>query len=489
MRMKLTEDLKKILNLGISLTGEKNYHRLLEKILAESMEITNSDAGTLYIVTSSKTEDRLKFMIMRNQTMNTYEGGQGEKINLPDVPFVEENVCAYAAIHRKVINIPDVYDSQEFDFIGPKRYDKITGYRTKSMLVIPLENHENEILGVIQLINALDEEKKVIPYDRRYEYIIYSIASQAAVTLANMNHDKDMKRLLDSMVSAFTTAIDERTPYNANHTKNVANYTKQLIDYINEQYKAGNTNIYYDDKQKEQLIMAAMLHDIGKLVTPLEIMNKSTRLEESEAIIENRFELIAAYLNIDFLEERISKEEYREKKKYLKDMKQLIREVNKAPFLEDEVMEKIEELSNYYYCKQNGEIIHYITDNEKESLLIKKGTLTSKERKIMEEHVVVTSRLLQKIHFGKEYKDVPKLASAHHEYLNGTGYPNHLTWEQIPKDAELLTVLDIYDSLISTDRPYKKPIPKERALIILEEMVKEGKLDGELVKQLKNMVQ
>lgn len=488
--MKLTEDLKKILNLGISLTGEKNYYRLLEKILAESMDITNSDAGTLYVVTSSETDDnKLKFMIMRNKTMNTYEGGEGEAIHLPDVPFEEENVCAFAAIHRKVVNIPDVNHSKEFNFIGPMRYDKMTGYHTKSMLVIPLENHENETLGVIQLINALDEEGTIIPYDKRYEYIVYSIASQAAVSLDNMNHEKEMKCLLNSMVSAFTTAIDERTPYNANHTKNVAKYTQQLIDYINKQYEIGNTPKHYDFRQREQLIMAAMLHDIGKLVTPIEIMNKTTRLGEKENSIISRFELIGAFLKIDYLEGKVSKEQYIEKKTYLEEMKQFIQKVNKASFLEEEEIIKIEQLSNYYYYKQNGEVIKYITANEKENLLIRRGTLTEKERKIMEEHVVVTARLLQQIHFGKEYKEVPKLAASHHEFLDGTGYPNHLKRGQIPKDAEILTVLDIYDSLISTDRPYKKPIPKEKAIKILEEMVKDGKLDGELVKQLKNMVE
>lgn len=499
--MNLTEDLKRILNIGISLTGEKNYNRLLEKILAESMEITNSDAGTLYVVAPLEQTNKedctcsesaaaygLKFMIMRNQTLNTYQGGMGEQIDLPDVPFAEENVCSYSAIHHKIVNIPDVYHSDEFNFTGPKRYDKMTGYRTKSMLVIPLENHDNKTLGVIQLINAKDKDGNVISYEPKFEFIVFSIASQAAITLDNMNHVKEMKGLLNSMVAAFTTAIDERTPYNANHTKNVAKYTEQLIDYINNQYESGNTLLHYSENEKEQLVMAAMLHDIGKIVTPLEVMNKSTRLGGNADIIINRLEQIASYIKIDFLEGRLLEEEHQEKQKYLEEMKSFVKMADTIPFLEDEMIEKIQQLSKCQYQKEDGTIIPYITEQEKINLMIVKGTLNEEERKIMEEHVAITSRLLEQIRFGRDYKDVPKLAGSHHEYLNGTGYPKHLTEETMPKNAEVLPILDIYDSLISTDRPYKKQIPKEKAIHILEEMVEEGKLDKNLVFIFRDMI-
>lgn len=482
--MNLGKDIRRILDVGIALTSEKDYYQLLEKIIKESMEITGCDAGTFYTMDSVG----LKFMIMRNKTLQICQGGRGEKIHLARLPLREDNVCTYSAMNRKPVNIADAYQSSEFNFNGQKNYDRITGYRTQSMLVIPLVNHFNESLGVIQLINAMNEQGEIIPFDPQYEYVIHSLASQAAITLDNMNHFNEMKELLNSMVLAFTTAIDERTPYNANHTKNVAKYTEELIDFINREYSLGNTELYYSKERKEQLIMAAMLHDIGKLVTPIEVMNKSTRLGDGMAAILNRFELLRLYWKVEYLEGRITKEVWERERKYLNETVDFIRKVDTAPCIDAAITERIEELGSKVYTNENGEKIYYITEHEKECMTITKGTLTARERVIMEEHVVITNKLLEQIHFSKEYSNVPTLAGVHHEFLDGSGYPLHLPAEKIPQDARVLTILDIYDSLISTDRPYKKPMPKDRAIMILEEMTGEGKLDGVLVDQLKRLV-
>lgn len=474
--MELTKDLRRILDIGIALTNEKDYNLLLEKILMESMKITNSDAGTLYV----NEPDGLKFMLMRNSTLGVYKGGDGEDIEMPKVAFAEGNVCAYSAIHRKIINIPDVYTSEEFNFTGPKKYDAITGYRTKSMLVVPLQDHENEIIGVIQLMNAMDSEQNVTTYRKEDEYIINSIASQAAVTLANMNHIKEIKDMLYSMVSTLTTAIDERSPFNANHSKNVAKYAGELIDYINSQYEMGKTTLHFSEERREQIVMAAMLHDIGKLVTPLEIMNKPTRLGDGLSAVLDRFDLFLAWLKIDYYEKRVTKEYCDERTAYLKEVIDTIVKINSASYVDDQLLDWIEKISKEEYTDQTGRVFPFITYDEKENLSIRKGTLTAQERQVMEQHVVITSKLLAQIHFGEHFSDVPLLAGAHHEFLDGTGYPNKLNSETMPYDARILVILDIFDSLIS-DRPYKKSMPVASAMMILKDMAAEGKIDQELV--------
>lgn len=484
--MELTKDLKSIVDLGIALTGEKDYERLLGRILRESINITGSDGGILYV----KEQSELRFRIVQNKTLGITHGGKNDFIRNTHVNMEEEDdVCVYSAVHKKVVNVADVYENDRFNFQRTFQYDKEKGYRTHSLLVVPLVNHDNEIMGVLKLINALDDTGQVIAYEKKYEYIVYALASQAAVTLDNMSHMEQMKTLLYSMVSAFTTAIDERTPYNANHTKNVAKYTGELIDYINGCYGRGETSLHFNGRQKEQIVMAALLHDIGKLTTPLKIMNKATRLGERLPVVISRMELIECKNKIDFLEEKVFREEYERRSSYLIEAKKLVELADTAPYLDKSTLRAIDDLANHSYTEANGTEIPYITELEKESLSILKGTLTGAERKIMEEHVVITSKLLGKICFSKEYEMVPALAGAHHEFLNGTGYPNHLTEPDIPNEARILTVLDIYDSLISTDRPYKQPIPVPRALDTLDEMAAEGKLDMELVRLLRAMVE
>lgn len=482
--MELSEYMRKILDVGIALTAEKDYNCLLELILKESMDITACDAGTLYIVDGNV----LRFKIMRNRTMNTYSGGKGEEIDLPPVPMKEENICSYTAIHKKIVNIEDVYYSTEFDFKGPKNYDKITGYHTKSMLVFPLVDHEEKLHGVIQLINAKNDNDEVIAFDRQYEYIVYSLASQASVTLANVKHIEEMKAMFNSMAEAFTTAIDERTPYNANHTKNVAKYTRFFIDYLNALYEEGKTWYHFGENEREQIILAARLHDIGKMTVPLEVMNKAQRLGSGIKDVMERLEKIRLWLKIDYLEKIITEEEWIEKTALVEESKSFVKEVNVLPFLDDDMLDRVNKLGNRQYITREGEIIPFITAEEKYNLSIRKGTLSQKERKVMENHVVTTSKILSMIRFGKEYEMVATMAGQHHEFLDGSGYPEHLKGDKLCTGVRLLTIMDIFDSLISTDRPYKKVIPKDRALSILNEMAGEGKLDGELVNLWKECI-
>lgn len=475
------EDFKKILNIGIGLSTEKDRNHLLASILEHGMEITNCDASTLYLYE----ENRLVFKIMKTLSMGISRGEGGEPIDdIPPVPLREENVCAYTAIHREVVNIPDVYHSERFDFSGPKQYDALTGYLTKSQLVIPLENNENELIGVLQLINAMDEKGNVIPFDEQYDIIIRSLGSMAAIELTNLFYVEELKAQMYSFVEAFTMALDQRTPYNVSHSRNVEKYAGMLADYISKMYQEGNSTEYFDQDRKEKLQLAALLHDIGKVVTPLSVMNRATRLEDDICIVDARFELLKSLYEIDMLRGRITGEAYEQHIADLDSELAFIHKVDTMGFLDDENYERVCCLAKKYHEKEDGTITKYLTESEAEYLSIRRGTLTAKDRKEMENHVVMTEKILSKVRFNKSLSVVVKWAADHHELLDGSGYPKHLSKENLDLETRILTVADIYDALVATDRPYKKPIPKEKAIDILRNMAKEGKLDSQLVEWL-----
>lgn len=472
----------RILNIGIALSTKTDMNNLLDVILTEAMDVTNADAGTLYLYS----DGLLHFRIMRNHTMNIYNDGVNDLTSLPPVPLVEENVCAYAAIHGKLVNIKDVYQSTEFDFSGPKRYDQITGYKTTSMLVLPLKNNRSELIGVLQLINALDENGNVVAFDEELNKICASLASLAAITVTNMKYTEDIKLLFESFVKVMSTAIDERTPYNARHNRNVATYTGMLVDYINSAYKNGETDICFSHKTREQLIMAAWLHDIGKLVTPASVMDKATRLSDKLCVVLTRFEMIDLLYRVKFLYDEHSEDKYSELRTRLDEAEQLVKRLNTAEFVSDEDTLLVDELRNLTYTDRKGEIKPWLTEEEADCLSIRRGTLTKVERRIMEEHVCMTEKLLSKIMFTPDYKNVALWASCHHERLNGKGYPSGLTAEQMCMEVRLLGVIDVFEALTSQDRPYKKPIPIEKSFAILDSMSKDGELDSNLVSLLKD---
>lgn len=479
------KDFEKIMNIGIELSTENDRNKLLAGILQKGMEITNCDGATLYLYQ----DEKLIFKIMKTISLGISRGEDGSEIdNMPPVPFKEGNVCAYTAIHRDIVNIADVYNSDKFDFAGPKNYDAITGYRTQSMLVIPLETNDGTLLGVLQMINAQDENGVVVPFEKEYEMVIRSLGSLTAIALTNIRLLAEMKRQLHSFVEAMATAIDERTPYNGSHTRKVAEFSLLLADKINEKQADGEINEYFDEDRKEKLGLAALLHDIGKMIIPRSVMNRATRLDSDMKQVEDRFEILRGYYRIDFLLGKITEEEYLEKKKILDEGMEFIHRIDGAGFLPDDDYNKVQELAACSYTKEDGEVVPYITEKERVCLSVRKGTLTDDMRKLMENHVVMTSKILSKVYFNQNYINVPKWAGEHHEFLNGTGYPNHLTENELDIEARILTVTDIYDALTSRDRPYKKPMPKDKAISILKSMADEGKVELRLVEWLDEAV-
>ena len=469
----------KLLEIGITLSKEKDDDKLLGYILYEAMDMTSCDGGTLYIYDG----ERLNFHIMITKSMNVYKGGKNNPVSLPPVPMLRSHVCACSAMENKLINIPDVYEhNEEYDFSGPKNYDKMTGYRTESMLVVPMEDENGDIIGVIQLINAKDSEGNTVPFKTEYEKVISSLASQAAICLMNMKHSLEIMELLDSFVRVMSTAIDARTPYNANHTKNMVKYGKRFLQYL----RKTENDWQMDEQQEKEFIMSVWLHDIGKLVIPLDVMDKESRLGKHLADVEHRFEKIELLWKLENLRGCLTDTELEEKLEFLTESKEFILSANKAGFLPDDKLEKIERIAFCTFTDTDGKEKTFLTEEELVCMKIRKGTLSDEERKIMQSHVEMTERFLNEVHFPKRYGNVTKWASSHHELLNGKGYPRNLKQDDIEKEVRLLSILDIFDALTATDRPYKPPMPVEKALFVLEDMVKFGELDGEILELFKD---
>ena len=479
----INDELAQVLDTGIALSKEKDRNKLLDMILDAGISISHCDAGTLYIYK----DNLLYFKVMKTLSMNVDKGKDGEEIDLPPVPVTPENICAYTVIHKVPLNIRDVYANREFDFSGPLKYDKLTGYHTQSMLTIPLLNQEEQVVGVMQLINAMDTDGRVMEFGAKQEHILMSLASQAAIAVSNIRYMEEIKEQMWSFTEAMAEAIDARTPYNANHVRNVAVYAGRLADYINELHEQGKETEYFSQNRKEQLVLSALLHDIGKIAIPTKVMNKATKLGDKLKDIHKRFEIFELKYRIQFLTGKLSESEYKEYTGRLREVGELVEDVNSSGFLDDTKKEALQKAFMYEY-REDEERIPLFTEEEKEALLISKGTLTDHERSIMEGHVEMTERILSKVRFNSNYAEAPKWAVQHHECLNGKGYPRGLTGEELSLEARILAVADICDALLATDRPYKKPLPREKAFAIMHDMADKGNIDCKLVSYMEQCI-
>jgi len=481
-----------LLDVGIALSKEKDDDKLLETILDAAMDITHCDAGTLYMLEA----DNLHFRVMITRSMNVRQGGSNGAITLPAIPvrrppvlpdgkvlqggatFDEQglnrsNVCAICAHQHRLINVRDVYESAEFDFSGPRRYDAMTGYRTASMLVVPLEDDRGDIIGVLQMMNAQDDAGRAIPFDVDFEPVILSLGSQAAICLTNMSYAKEITELLDSFVRVMSTAIDARSPYNANHTRNMVRYGGRFLDWLSET----GSDWTFNDEQRRQFLMSVWLHDVGKLVIPLEVMDKQTRLGDRYDDVMHRLTRFGLENRVAFLENRLDEAAYTAMAGAIGDARALIETANTMGFLPDDTLAAIEALAAA--PGPGGEA--FLTSDELTALSIRKGTLTGAERAVIESHVVMTGKMLEEMKFSSGHKMVPRWAASHHEFLNGKGYPLGLAGDEIPREVRLLTILDVYDALTAVDRPYKPGLAPEKAFEILGFMVKDGQVDPDIL--------
>jgi HD-GYP domain-containing protein (c-di-GMP phosphodiesterase class II) len=479
---KINDYYEKLIKVGMALTAEKDYNRLLELILTEMRKIANADGGTLYILT----EGMLCHKIMQNVSMNVFLGGGGESIGFAPIVMDEANISAYAAINRTAVNIPDVYHTNLFDFSGPKKFDKETGYFTKSMMAVPLVNRSDEVIGVVQLINAI-EEGELVPFNKEIEKICLALSSQAGVALENMQYVENIRGLFDSFVKVLVTAVEERTPYNANHSRNVAVFVERFAKAINQWHEGPYATAFFDEEHIKKLVMAAWVHDIGKVTVPENVMNKPTRLASEYEIVSKQIELIEAKINQRYYQSIAEPQAVPETAKalweadlaFVKHARELVQKVNEpSTFVDDTLLRDIDEIYMRHFIGVEESLL---TDKAYEFLRIQRGTLTNEERSIMENHVITTEKMLSKMTFPKDLKEVPTWAVNHHEFLDGSGYSRGMKGDEITIEVRMLTIIDIYDALTATDRPYKKGMPPERAFMILGNMVKEGKLDGDLL--------
>jgi HD-GYP domain-containing protein (c-di-GMP phosphodiesterase class II) len=351
------------------------------------------------------------------------------------------------------------------------------------MMVIPLtaiSEEEADVLGVIQLINAIDPETEEIKGYSDVSPVIPALANIAANTLANLIHLGEIKLLFNSFATAMAHTIDERSSYNSNHTLSVVDLCVRFTEHLSVLFPEGHA-LFFDEKRRDEIAMAAVLHDIGKIITPVSIMDKNDRLGERLSIVRHRFELKKLQLENEMLRKEISPEEYEKQTDELSAAKNLVETAVIPTRHTPERLVEIENLSRFTYTDFEGNPAKLLDEDDIEALSIKAGTLTDRERAIMQEHAVLTGRILENAAFSKYYKNVLSWARSHHEFIDGSGYPDALQGEQIPVEVRILTIVDIFEALTAKDRPYKKSISTDVALKILFDMASHGKIDSEIV--------
>ena len=494
--------------IGLALSKEKDMDKLLEMILLEAKRISNADGGTLYMMTD---DQRLKFSIMITDSLNIHMGGTSGK-EIPFYPvklYMDDGqpnktmIAANAGLTGDTINIPDAYKAKGFDFAGTKAFDEKTGYRSKSFLTVPLKNHEDEIIGVLQLLNAQDiKTKKVIPFSDNVQKSVEALSSQAAVAITNKNLIKDLEVLFESFIKLIASAIDAKSPYTGGHCSRVPEITMMLAESVNEINDGPFAGIQFTDKEMYELKIAAWLHDCGKVATPEAVVDKGTKLEtiyDRIHTVATRFEVLKRDEEIKYLKKqlKIQKDDSlieNEKKEALKkarslylkrikqqeDDKSFIEESNVGgEFMSKERKDRVNKIASYRW-KDNGSPKPFFSEDEIYNLCISRGTLTPEERKIINDHIVVTIDMLEQLPYPKHLRNVPEFAGGHHEKLDGTGYPKGLNHSEMSVQAKIMAIADIFEALTARDRPYKKGKTLSQAMRILGFMKNDAHIDTEL---------
>jgi len=492
------DQIRRLTQIGSALSAEKRLDRLLEMIVDEAREFTSADGGTLYIMSDDETE--LQFAIVQNDTLNVRMGGTGGKITWPSVRLRNPdgspnhaNVSAYAALTGQVVNIGDVYHAEGFNFEGTRKFDAETGYRSKSMLVVPLCNHENDIIGVLQLINArFSITNEVISFSIENQKMTESLASQAAVALSNNRLIQDLENLLEAFIKTIAMTIDEKSPYTGGHVRRVSELTMAIAEKINNATEGPFANVSFNDDRLKELRISAWLHDVGKITTPEYIIDKAKKLQTIYDRIETlkmRFEILKRDYVIEALKKKLADRDDAGEEKvdgyeaYLEELKKefdFLVDVNTgSTFMDEQLMEKLQKVSSRKWV-MNGLTQNLAGNDEFDNLSIPQGTLTIEEKEIIRNHVTVTYKMLSQLPFPKKFRSVSGYASFHHERLDGEGYPFGLKGADIPLQARIIALADIFDALTAKDRPYKKEKTLSEALAIMRSMVEANHIDGEL---------
>ena len=480
----LEERIKQLNEIGIALSKENDFNTLFEMIMEEARQITNADGRTLYM--KSQDGKYLEYEIVRNDSLKLIMGGTSKnEIPWPSISLYDdsdnpshENVSCYVAHTGKTSNIKDAYKEEGFDFIGTKNADKNNSYHSKSFLTLPLKNHEDEIVGVMQLINAIDEETgDVISFSKDMEQQVESLASQAAVALTNKRLVAELKNLFEAFIKLIATAIDKKSEYTGGHCERVPEICMMLASAVEKADYGKYKDFKMTEDERYELFIAAWLHDCGKVATPVHVVDKSTKLEtifDRIEVIDTRFELIKRDMENKFWKDSAkgkdpSKKKLEDDLKELNKDKEFIREMNVGgEYMEQENKDRIVEISKKYpWENDQGVLVDFFSELEIRNLQIDKGTLLAEERQIINDHISITIDMLEQLPYPKKLRNVPEFAGGHHETLDGKGYPKGLTADQMSPQAKIMAIADIFEALTADDRPYKDGKKLSKAMRIM----------------------
>lgn len=484
--------ISKIIAVGTALSAEKNIDALLEMIIVQLKQLTNADGGTLYLYHPQGR--KLEFKIIQNDSLNIREGGVSAPIQWPPLNLYDGSdapnrsmVAAVCALDKTIINIPDVYASKEYDFSGTIAFDRQTGYHSESMLVIPLADHEDHLIGVLQLINKKSFDGKVIPFTTADEELTLSLGSQAAVAMTKQKLINDLELLLESFLHTINVAIEEKSPYTAGHIDRMVDLSLALAQAISDDNEFF-PHIHYTEDQLKEIKFSALMHDIGKITTPEHVIDKSTKLEaivDRIEMIRLRYELLKRDVQTEFLLSSRTDNDHHLRAAALNELDQELAFLTNA------------NLGSEYFSPSDIERVRHIAartvtigesdqpllnTDEVFNLIVQKGTLTDEERRTVNNHAAVSLRMLKQLPFPQKLERVAEIAGGHHEKINGGGYPLGLKGDELSFEARILAIADIFEALSAADRPYKKGKKLSEAMNILVKMGQAGEIDLEIVR-------
>ncbi|HEX7048824.1 MAG TPA: HD domain-containing phosphohydrolase [Longimicrobiales bacterium] len=498
-------ELHELSRTGMALMTERDPERLLVEILNRAQRLTNSDAGSLYLVEQAGTERRLRFAVARNDS-------------IPDLPIARHvlaldpsSLAGYVATTGETLVLEDAYLLPEtVPYSFNRSFDERFGYRTRSVLVVPMLDHRDEIVGVLQLLNRKREgagpitddaaaDRYVLSYGEREVRLVRSLAGQAAVSIENSSLYREIERIFESFVKAAVSAIDQRDPSTAGHSVRVASLTCDMAAILAEHGRGRLAGRRFSREQMRELRYAALLHDFGKVGVREEVLVKAKKLPPFlEERVSARFDLIRRTLEAEYHRRRAERlerygpsgldhaleEEFRRELAELDRLQAAVRAANEPSILPEKSARVLDEIARRTFRGLRGEQIPYLTEEELHFLAIPKGSLDDHERREIESHVEQTYRFLAQIPWTDDLRNVAEIAYGHHEKLDGRGYPRGIRGDQIPVQTRLMTIADIFDALTAADRPYKRAVSTDDALDILVAEAKEGMLDMELVEML-----
>ncbi|MDO8786504.1 MAG: HD domain-containing phosphohydrolase [Sulfuritalea sp.] len=491
--------------IGVALSKERDIERLLETILVAAKTITHADGGTLYRMTEDG--QALRFEILRTDSLHIAMGGTtGNVISFPNLPLTNDQgqpndslVAAYAAIHDKTVNIADAYTEAGFDFSGTRSFDERTGYRSQSFLTVPMKNHEGEIIGVLQLINAQDPlTHQVNPFSSADQSLAESLASQAAIALTNRLLITQLEELFESFINLINLAIDEKSPYTGGHCQRVPALTMMLAEGVDATQEGPLASFKMDERDRYELKIAGLLHDCGKVTTPVHVVDKATKLQtlfDRIQLIDTRFEVLKRDAEIHALNKQLALrdevdakadaaiwQEYHEEVRVLDEDREFLRRTNVGgEAMKDPDLQRVRDIGSQRKWRNVDAVeTEFLTADEVVNLTIRAGTLTLKERDIINHHIVATIKMLEQLPWPKHLTRVAEYAGGHHERMDGKGYPKGLTREQMSLQARMMGIADIFEALTARDRPYKQGMKLSQAMGIMANFRKNGHIDPDL---------